>query len=214
MSARTKRRTTTLDKSYLSEEKRRGAIDGLIRAYIEIALDAPIEDGTGKWEMRDGRTFKMAKPDNPNALNVPVNFAERLMSTWEKWQKYMLVATDEFAKGGTRAERQCQIDYLKSNGKLEADALMDDANEVARERTFQNQGAMTTITGGLRNIGNVVGVKDSHGKKVGLGTAFMPFANVPANIIGQALNYSPLGLIKGIGEVAAVMAKGKNATAE
>jgi hypothetical protein len=204
-----------MDLSYASAAKRKGMADAARRAYIEVALDAPIEDGQNRWEMKDGRTFRMAKPNNPNALNVPANMAERLLSSMEKWQRYLLTVSDEFYKGGIRDERQRGIDRLKARGLLEEDALQNEAQQVALERTFQNRDRMASALDSIRGaLDTVAGVKDYKGNRIGLGTALMPFARVPANIAGQVLNYSPAGLIKAVGEVAAVVKAGKKATAE
>lgn len=215
LSTVTGRRTTDWDRSYASAAKRRGMADAARRAYIEVALDAPIEDGQNRWEMKDGRTFKMAKPAKPNALRSTGNLAERLLSSMEKWQRYLLTVSDEFYKGGIRDERQRGIDRLKARGLLEQDALQNEAQQVALERTFQNRDRMASALDSIRGaLDTVAGVKDYKGNRIGLGTALMPFARVPANIAGQVLNYSPAGLIKAIGEVAAVVKAGKKATAE
>ena len=210
----TKRRTTTVDKSLLSKAKREGMVAAATRAYIETALDAPIEDGTNRWEMRDGRTFKMAKREDANALQKVGNAVERYFSTMEKWQRYLLTVSDEFYKGGTREERQRQIDWLKSKGLLEEDALMDEAQQLALERTFQNNDLMAQLVDLPRRGLDLIGFKDYKGNRFGLGKAIMPFARVPANLVGQIFNYSPAGLAKGVAEAIIVAKNGKNATAE
>jgi len=203
LSLRTGRRTTALDASWLSEAKRQGAKEAAIRAYIETALDADLGDTSNRFEQRTGRTFKMDS-----------NFAERFLSSMEKWQRYMLTVTDEFAKGGARAEQQRGIDRLTESGALEDGALDNWAEETALQRTFQNDGRISSALQHLRNAGNVLSIRDGRGGSFGLGDAILPFAQVPGNVAGQFFNYSPLGLAKGATEVLSVLRAGKNATAE
>jgi hypothetical protein len=205
LSLRTGRRTTALDASWFSEAKRQGAKEAAQRAYIETALDADLGDTTNRFEQRTGRTFKM---DSRNP-------AERFLSTMEKWQRYMLTVTDEFAKGGTRAEQQRGIDRLTESGRLEEGALDEWAEETARQRTFQNDGRLSAALRGLRDAGNnMLSIRDRQGGSFGLGDAILPFAQVPGNIAGQFFNYSPFGLVKGAAEVISVLKAGENATAQ
>lgn len=202
ISLRTGRRTTTIDKSWFSGAKRGGSGEATLRAYIETALDVDLEGTTNRWEQRQGRTFKMRG-----------NAAERFLSSVEKWQRYMLTVTDEFQKGGIRAEQQRNIDSLVQRGLLEEGALNGWADETARQRTFQNDGKISRGLRGLRDVGNIVSFKDSRGGSFGIGDAIMPFAQVPGNVAGQFLNYSPAGLVRGTAEVVDVLLKGENATA-
>ena len=214
LSLRTGRRTTTLDKSVFSSAKWKGMIDGAMRAYIETALDAPIEDGTNRWEVRNGRTFKMAKPVTGGPIRRSSNVLERFMSTMEKWQRYLLTVSDEFYKGGVRAETQRGIDKLKAAGKLEQDALEDWAMQTALERTFQNEGLLSQGLGKIREGFNYAGVKDYKGNRFGLGTMAAPFLGVPANIAAQIGNYSIPGATRAIVELGNVIRLGNKATAE
>lgn len=204
LAKRTGRRTTALDASWLSAAKRKGAKEAAQRAYIETALDADLGDTSNRFEQRTGRTYKM----NGNPV-------ERFLSSMEKWQRYMLTVTDEFAKGGTRAEQQRGIDRLAESGKLERDALQDWAEETAKQRTFQNEGRISNALKDVRNAGNnILAIRDSRGGSFGLGDALLPFAQVPGNVAGQFFNYSPLGLARGTYEVLSILKNGSNTTAE
>ena len=203
LALRTGRRTTATDLSWASQAKRQGAREAAQRAYIETALDVDLGDTSNRFEQRTGRTFKMS--GNP---------VERFLSTMEKWQRYMLTVTDEFAKGGTRAEQQRGIDRLTESGRLEEGALDEWAEETARQRTFQNGGRISEALRGLRDAGNALSIRDRRGGSFGLGDAILPFAQVPGNIAGQFMNYSPLGLAHGAAEVIGVLRAGENATAE
>lgn len=204
MGMRTGRNTTAFDASWASGAKRSATVEAMQRAYIEAALDADTSGTENRFEQTSGRTFKMAR--NPFI---------RFLSTVEKYQAYMLNVTDEMQKGGIRAETQRGIDRLVQKGKLEEGALDGWADETARERTFQNQGKMATGLQGLRTSANTfASLKDSRGGSFGLGDAILPFARVPANIVGQFLNYSYAGLAKGTIQMLNVMKKGSEATAQ
>lgn len=205
MSFFTKRRSMPFDRSWFSGAKRSGATEGAIRAYIETALDADVSNARGKYETRaGGRTLKAARSP-----------AARFFSNLEKWSGYTLTVPDEFAKGGTRAEHQRGLDALKARGLLEENALEGAADEAALQRTFQNKGRTAGIVLGVRQtLDDNLALTDKRGGRLGVGTMSIPFAEVPANLGEQFLNYSPFGAIKGAAQVANVIRKGKRATAE
>ena len=126
ISKRTGRRTTAIDKSWFSDVKRKGSTEAALRSYIEVALDADTRTSENKYEQRTGRTFKMTG-----------NIVERFFSTMGKWQSYALTTTDEFQKGGIRAETQRGIDELTARGKLkqgELDGRDGEATDVSERR--------------------------------------------------------------------------------
>ena len=190
LSKLTGQRTTAVDKSWFSKAKRQGSLEGLLKSYIQVGLDASTENARGRYEGTAGRTFKMTG-----------NLFERLLSTWAKYEGYALNTTDEFQKGGIRAEAQRGIDELKSAGKLDAKALPTWADETALQRTFQNDGRVARVMTGLRAAGNHVGLKDSRGGSFGAGDLALPFARVLGNLVSQAANYSPMGLVNGLKDV-------------
>lgn len=290
LSLYTGQRTTAMDKSWFSEAKRRGSVDALMRSIIEVGLDADATGATNRYEQGGGRTFRMTG-----------NFIERLLSTWEKFNGYALTSTDEFAKGGTRAEaerglrelaeRDLLVDaqeaqaeqrqrgrnilapgtvvraldrnnfghvvaydptndsylvHFESREGAEADVELpasqvvdtkaagrarrrltggrdsgaaqraqlstDDyitqrADQIARERTFQNDSIASDVTLGLRDVGNIIHVGD-----IGAGDILIPFARVPANVATQAINYSPVGLANGLVQMARVLRAAQNGT--
>ena len=190
LSKLTGQRTTAVDKSWFSKAKRQGSLEGLLKSYIQVGLDASTENARGRYEGTAGRTFKMTG-----------NLFERLLSTWAKYEGYALNTADEFQKGGIRAEAQRGIDELQSAGKLDAKALPTWADETALQRTFQNDGRVARVMTGLRAAGNHVGLKDSRGGSFGAGDLALPFARVPGNLVSQAANYSPMGLVNGLKDV-------------
>ena len=290
LSQYTGQRTTALDKSWFSEAKRRGSVDALVRSIIEVGLDADTSEVTNRYEQGGGRTFRMTG-----------NFIERLLSTWEKYNGYALTSTDEFAKGGTRAEAERGLRDLADRGLLvdaqeaqaeqrqrgrnvlapgtvvraldrnnfghvvaydpandtylvhfesregatadvelpasqvvdtkaagrarrrltgnrdsgaaqRAQLSTDDyitqrAEEIAKQRTFQNDSIASDVMLGLRDVGNILHVGD-----IGVGDVTVPFARVPANVATQAINYSPAGLSNGTVQIARVLRAARNGT--
>lgn len=195
MSLSTGNRTTAFDRSWASKEKRAGSLEGALKSFVEIGLDAPTEDATSRYEgTGSGRTFKMTG----NAL-------ERLLSTWSKYENYTLQTTDEFQKGGVRAETQRQIDSLKASGKLGKDALSEWADETAKQRTFQNDSALTKAMEGVKG-----GLNKLHVGSIGAGDILQPFARIAGNLATQSVNYSPNGFINSLRQVVTVMAKAKS----
>lgn len=85
-------RSVAGDASWFSAAKRKGSMDGLARACMEVGLDVDASGTAGKYENTSNRTFKMSG-----------GVFSKLMSVWEAYQGYTLNATDEFQKGGIEA---------------------------------------------------------------------------------------------------------------
>lgn len=192
MSKVTGQRTTAFEKSWLSKAKRHGSLEGALKSFVEVGLDA--DSAGSKYEGTGGRTFKMT--GNP---------LERFLSTWSKFQNYTLTTTDEFQKGGIRAETQESIDKLKRSGKLDADSLSEWADETAKQRTFQNDSKLAKSVSKAKQAANdIVHIGD-----IGAGDILVPFAKVPSNLVTQAANYSPVGMINGLRQTVEVMIDSK-----
>lgn len=194
-------RSVAADKSYLSKAKRKGMGEATLKSYIETGLDASVSNAQGKYETGGSRSFKMAG-----------NFLERFLSTWEKYSNYAMVTSDQMQKGGIQAEAQRGIDALEAKGKVAKGALDGRAEETARERTFQNEGKLSGVMGGMRNALNKLSIKDKQGGSIGLGDIMLPFTNVPGNIASAAIQYSPAGFINAGAEVVKVLNKAKAGT--
>lgn len=194
-------RSVAADKSYFSKTKRKGMGEATLKSYIETGLDASVSNAQGKYETGGSRSFKMVG-----------NFLERFLSTWEKYSNYAMVTTDQMQKGGIQAEAQRGIDALEAKGKVAKGALDGRAEETARERTFQNEGKLSGVMGGMRNALNKLSIKDKQGGSIGLGDIMLPFTNVPGNIASAAIQYSPAGFINAGAEVVKVLNKAKAGT--
>lgn len=191
-------RSVAADKSYFSKAKRKGMGEAALMSYIETGLDASVSNAQGKYETGGSRSFKMTG-----------NFLERFLSTWEKYSNYAMVTSDQMQKGGIQAEAQRGIDALEAKGKVAKGALDGRAEETARERTFQNEGKLSGVMGGMRNALNKLSIKDKQGGSIGLGDIMLPFTHVPGNIASAAIQYSPAGFINAGAEVVKVLNKAK-----
>lgn len=198
MSTASGRRTTAMDKSWFSAAKRNGSFEGALKSYVAVALDAGL-DADVRYEGTGGRTFKMT--GNPLV---------RFLSTYAKFQSYALTTTDEFAKGGTRAETQRGIDALREAGKLGDETMDGWADEIAKQRTFQNDGALAKVTLGMRSALNNISATDKYGGKFGAGDVAIPFARVPANLPARLADYTPLGLGKSLVQLVKACWDGKH----
>ena len=172
-------RSVAGDASWFSAAKRKGSMDGLARACMEVGLDVDTSGGMGKYENTANRTFKMSG-----------GVFSKLMSTWEAYEGYTLNATDEFQKGGIEASVQQGIDRLYEKGKIKDDSLRDAGKQEALYRTFQDKTVLSDAAIGVRNALNKAHIGD-----VGAGDIVLPFAQVPSNLGARAIEYSPAGLL-------------------
>ena len=172
-------RSVAGDASWFSAAKRKGSMDGLARACMEVGLDVDTSGGAGKYENTANRTFKMSG-----------GVFSKLMSVWEAYEGYTLNATDEFQKGGIEASVQKGIDRLYEKGKIKDDSLRDAGKQEALYRTFQDKNVLSDAAIGIRNALNKAHIGD-----VGAGDIVLPFAQVPSNLGARAIEYSPAGLL-------------------
>lgn len=194
-------RAVPVDKSYFSKAKRKGMGEAGLKSYIEMGLDASVSNARGKYGTGGSRSYKMTG-----------NFLERFLSTWEKYSNYAMVTTDQMQKGGIQAEARRGIEELEAKGKVAKGALDGRAEEIARERTFQNDSKLAQATGIVRRGLNVFSIKDKQGGRFGLGDIMLPFTSVPGNIASAAIQNSPAGFIKAGVEIVNVLRKAKAGT--
>lgn len=172
-------RSVAGDASWFSAAKRKGSMDGLARACMEVGLDVDTSGGMSKYENTANRTFKMSG-----------GVFSKLMSVWEAYEGYTLNATDEFQKGGIEASVQKGIDRLYEKGKIKDDSLRDAGKQEALYRTFQDKTVLSDAAIGVRNALNKAHIGD-----IGAGDIVLPFAQVPSNLGARAIEYSPAGLL-------------------
>lgn len=193
-------RSVALDKGLAGKDRKKGADDAFIKSFIEVGLDADTSGSRSKMETKTGRLNKMTG-----------NFIERLVSTFEKYSNYAMVSTDQRQKGGIEAEAQRGIRELERAGKVNKGALDSRPQELAKERTFQNDSKIAQATGVARNALNVFSIKDKRGGSFGAGDLVLPFTNVPGNIADMAIQYSPFGFIRAGAEITKVISRIKGA---
>lgn len=172
-------RSVAGDASWFSAAKRKGSMDGLARACMEVGLDVDTSGGAGKYENTANRTFKMSG-----------GVFSKLMSVWEAYEGYTMNATDEFQKGGIEASVQKGIDRLYEKGKIKDDSLRGAGKQEALYRTFQDKTVLSDAAIGIRNALNKAHIGD-----IGAGDIVLPFAQVPSNLGARAIEYSPAGLL-------------------
>jgi hypothetical protein len=193
-------RSVALDKGLAGKDRKKGADDAFIKSYIEVGLDVDTSGSRSKMETKTGRSNKMTG-----------NFIERLVSTFEKYSNYAMVATDQRQKGGIEAEAQRGIRELERAGKVNKGALDSRPQKLAKERIFQNNSKIAQATSGARNALNVFSIKDKRGGSFGAGDLVLPFTNVPGNIADMAIQYSPFGFIRAGAEITKVISRIKGA---
>lgn len=153
-----------------------GGLQGAKTGFQE-ALEGIDTRGLGqRFDLGSGRVFK-----NP------------LMKGLETGLDIGLRVPDRMQYEATFAESVANM--MKAQGLKEpTQEILEQAEQEALESVFQNNSLLSDTILGLRNnVINKLGLKD-----LGLGDLAIPYAQTPANLVQQGINYSPLGAIKGI----------------
>ena len=175
----------------------KGLVEGAKTGYQE-ALQGIDTRGLGqRFDLSNGRTFQ-SKP----------------MQTLETALDIGLRTPDRAFYEATFAESVNNI--MRARGLTQpTQEILEQAEQEALESVFQNQSVVSGLATGLRDAlslrGSVrsklpEGVKDFLDKyklsEFGLGDVLIPYAQTPANLAQQGINYSPFGVIKGIANLA------------
>ena len=180
-------------------------------AIAEITLDIDMGGEKTRYGTGSGRTFKMKGTGAFNTNTSVDKFVERVVSTLERNEAYLMTATDEFYKGAakaTEAGTQALIDSGKIKTK-DKEYAAKQAKELAEYRTFQDKSKLSVAIQQIHDVLNVVaGVGDS-GKVIGgrtvhafgAGDIVAPFTKVAGNLVSRGLDYSPLNAAKGVLEI-------------
>ena len=177
----------------------REAVKAMRMSIAEITLD--VDMGTdNRYTTGSNRTFKSSG-----------NFVERVLSSLERNQAYLLNATDEFFKGaarGTQTATQKLVDQgkIKNTGK---DYAKTQAEQLAKYRTFQDDSRLSVAIQQIHDILNLVAGVGESGKTIkgktvhafGAGDIVAPFTRVAGNLVSRGLDYSPLNVVKGTVEI-------------
>lgn len=202
MSKITGQRTVGFEKSWASQAKRQGAMKGMGRSILEVALDV---DPEGKNQSKYGtggrRTFSMASSGTVG----------RILSKAEEIMGYELNTTDEFHKGSVYAETLESLGRFVDAGYMTEEEAAEFAAQEALYRSFQDDTKVGALLSGLKDALNVViGTGKTNGKTIhglpvhdfGLGDLVVKYTQVPGALIHRAIEYSPVGYIKAIYNIA------------
>lgn len=157
----------------------KGGLKGAKTGFQE-ALEGIDTRGLGKrFDLQSGRTFK-----NP------------VMQKAETALDIGLRVPDRTQYEATFAESVANM--MKAQGLSQpTQEILEQAEKEALESVFQNDSVISGLTTKVRRAMNTIGTKD-----FGLGDLAIPYAQTPANLVQQAINYSPAGVAKGIANLA------------
>lgn len=135
---------------------------------------------------------------NSSALNSSVQngfiFQSKIMQGLEK---ALNLALKPFDRAFYEANYRSTLEGLmKANGVTKpTQEMIEQAHYMGLYRTFQDENVATNIFTGLKRVLNV-------GKPFGLGDFIIKYAKVPANLMMRSVDYSPLGYVKALFELA------------
>lgn len=155
---------------------------GLGQGFREGAEDVKLGINT-----RDKLGSRFNLNDRTSFDNVPG------LNQLEKGLNYSLQVPDRMFYQA--AYNESIANQLKASGLTKpTEEMVKNATNDALEAVFQNNSALGNMVLKMRQGGNELLNLNGYG----LGDAFIPYAQTPANVAQQGINYSPLGLIKGI----------------
>lgn len=203
VSKMTGKRTVSLDIGWFSSDARMRASDALYKSIVEVAGDVDM-GGSTRYGTSSGRTFKMSGGK-----------FERFMSRWEQLLSYSLQTSDRVFRGQIEGSIESSLNALNKKSGLTAEEKASIAESTADYRLFQNDGTAASMSKGLHDVFNLVGIGGKKGKITrtggfGVGDLINPYPKVPANLGVKALEYSPANIIKGGVELVNVLKSAKN----
>ena len=200
----------------LSREAIHSAMKAANMSIAEIALDVDMSGDRSRYGTGSQRTFKMNGEGVFNTGTKVDKFGERVLSTLERNQAYLLNATDEFFKGAAR-NVEGNIQKLVDEGKIKTtdkNYAKNQAEQLARYRTFQDNSKLSVVIQEVHDALNLWGFGDSGRKRngrtihsFGAGDIVAPFIRVAGNLVSRGAEYSPYNVIKGTGEIVGAAAK-------
>lgn len=157
----------------------KGLVEGAKTGYQE-ALQGIDTRGLGqRFDLSSGRTFQ-SKPMQAleTVLDVGLRTPDRAF-----YEATFAESVDNMmrARGLTQPTQE----------------ILEQAEQEALEAVFQNQSKLSDAALKTRRALNTLGTND-----FGLGDVLIPYAQTPANLAQQGINYSPFGTIKGIANLA------------
>lgn len=159
--------------------------------------------------VRANRTNTFQGNGKLNKINIPGHILDFMANTKTK----MLSAEDAAAKKALFVNRFVQVmeanrwtaEFLSDKSNPEAIKAYEKATSIAMEEalkgTFNDQSAMVQLLTQWKNIDTKNSDTTFAAGKVAVATiieTMFPFKNVPLNIAGSAVRYSPVGLLFGV----------------
>jgi hypothetical protein len=187
MSQFTGKRTVGNDVKY-AKEYFKAAKDAADMASLCVELDIPMEREAA---------YSTGKTRSYSPQSGPVG---RFLSAYEKYLKYALEVTDKFFEGGTSGAVSESLRELGAAANLKADEIDALAQKAGERRTFKEGRKLAKMNTSLKNAMNQIGTED-----FGLGDAMIPFAGVPGDVTQTGVDYSGMGIIEGLVEIAGVI---------
>lgn len=132
----------------------------------------------------------------PDRAFYEATFAESVENMMKASESQREIARAELQKKLARAKSEKSIERINkqlSELDIPTQEILEQAEQEALESVFQDKSMLSDFALGLRGGINRIGTKD-----FGLGDVLIPYAQTPANLTQQAINYSPLGALKGI----------------
>ncbi|MGL4107266.1 hypothetical protein [Clostridium sp. LP20] len=175
-------------------EQLKGMKQGLKEVGEDYKLGINTSMSQGQYELPSTKAFK----GNKGIVDKALSKAEDLTSTG------LRLGDEPFYKAAYNDEVRRQ---MKLKGVTEVtDEIKEIAKRTAEDKTFQNSSGISDgakmLQQGMNKIGNSmigkVTSKNPFDSSFGIGNIVMPFIKTPANIMDKAVDYSPLGGIRGI----------------
>ena len=132
----------------------------------------------------------------PDRAFYEATFAESVQNMMKASEPQREIARAELQKKLARAKSEKSIERINkklSELDIPSRKILEQAEREALESVFQDKSMLSDFALGLRGGINRLGTKD-----FGLGDVLIPYAQTPANLTQQAINYSPLGALKGV----------------
>ena len=160
------------------KEYAQGLKQGFKEGVEDVGLGINTRDKLGtRFNLNDRSSFN----------NVPV------LNQLEKALNYSLQVPDRMFYQA--AYNESIANQMRAAGVAQPTAeMINNATNEALEAVFQNNSALGNMALKMRQAGNQLVNLNGYG----LGDAFIPYAQTPANVAQQGINYSPLGVVKGI----------------
>lgn len=217
LSKATGTRSVAMERLTGNRQSRADIAKAIQRSLAEITLDVNM-GGENRYGQNGRRTFKSNGAGLFGTGKAADQFVERLLSVLERNMGYALTTTDEAFKGAARSTAHA-TQQLVDEGKIKTESkeyAKEQADDLAKYRTFQKDGRLSTTLQVIHDLFNMIGVGDS-GKKMGsykvhsfgVGDLVAPFTRVAGNLVSTAIDYNPVKAVQGTVEIVDAVRRAK-----